>query len=174
MPKPDTQPDIDDDPIAQRQQNLLDRIADRARLIPLGPHSSFAIRSYGTHWPWYNEPIDRLIWDIVAQRLADFAPTRSLIDHAWLFGFHAPPHETWGFVTEPYLDVAAARQIFADANEAMNDWGVEFLVQLPEASAWNPGQCTPVVAIIRPGWIDVLMRAALRWWLDQGDAEEGR
>jgi hypothetical protein len=132
---------------------------DTAKLIPLDYPGEFG---FGLPLldltPWYNEPIDLLVWQVVAQRLADLAPIHHVIDHAWRFGFRDPPHEPWGFITEPYLD-ADPQQIVAAANEAMGEWGVAFHWLPKEASAWNPGRCTPIIAISEHGWLDQADRA---------------
>jgi hypothetical protein len=169
MAKNDPKATRNDNPIAQRQRALAQRIGmqfrDTAKLIPLDYPGEFSL-GLPLHdlTPWYDEPICQLVWQVVARRLEDI---HHVIDHAWLFGFRDPPHEPWGFVTEPYLD-ADPQQVVEAATAAMDGWGVAFHWLPKDASAWNPGRCTPIIAISEHGWLDTLMRGTLRWWLAEG------
>jgi hypothetical protein len=60
--------------------------------------------------------LSTVAWWAVAQKLIDATERFAhIIDHAWSFGHASPPHEAWGFVTEPYMDQDDAQAAIAVA-----------------------------------------------------------
>ena len=162
--------------IALRQLELAKYIGAEFRncdkLIPLDRHSSFAV-SPPSH-NWYAQPSWTITWFAVGKQLQIHARHSSVIDHAWLAGFNAEPPEPWALVTEPSMDADKAQTIAQEAAEAMGDWGIDIHVLPPARSAWKPGACLPIVAVLRDGWLNEFVFQAADWAFDWTLPSEGR
>jgi hypothetical protein len=114
-------------------------------LIPLdcfdAPGLPVEFDSYGS-----SRMCDAIWWPVVdALRAADDG---HIIDHGWSFGHSASPREPWGFVVEPYLTPARARDAAVAVGACLRHWGVR-MATLPAArSAWYPGHCEVIIAYL--------------------------
>jgi|SRR5215472_2165797 len=116
-------------------------------LVPADRHSSYTLVDIPLPDWSLDERICDVPWHVIAWRLNALTPVR-VIDHAWLLRHaHQPPTEPWGLVTEPYMKPDDVTALVAAANAEMLLWGVYVINLSPEHSAWNPGSCTPIVAI---------------------------
>lgn len=148
------------------QRRLCKEIAtdftEGASLIPLTRHSQFQVVSLPVDllWAAYRPTWD-LVWVVVADVMAKAAPHQHVIDHQWLFGYSSGWKESWGFVTEPYLDDGEAEVIARIVREQTIEWGIDIHVLPREKSSWNPGHTVPIVAIVREGGVRSLVAHAL-------------
>jgi hypothetical protein len=65
-----------------------------------------------------------------------------------------PPHEPWGFVSEPYLEFAQAQAIVTPALTRTRGWAVQLRALLGERSAWNPPATLPIIATFDPNYFN--------------------
>lgn len=157
----------------ERRQIVLCRIigaelCEGAPLKPLTRHSGLHAPPMPLDEIWLPQSCDaRMIdvaWGAVVQQLRNSTDS-PVIDHQWSFGFADPPHEPWGFVTEPYLDLPTARALVLAIGSEIGHWGVDLNALDPSLSSWNPGACVPIVATLRPQGIGSLVRHGMAWAL---------
>ena len=91
------------------------------------------------------EPMWRVPFLVIAQRMIAEANGDHVIDHAWWLLAHDRTNEPWGFVTEPYIEPKTAERLAESMWRQHKGWGIEVRV-LPQAqSAWLPGSSVPIV-----------------------------
>jgi hypothetical protein len=112
-----------------------------ADLMPLGPHSSFALIPMGGGL-WMDKKVGELAWQAPAYVIArQFGHRYHVIDHAWLAGHASHPHESWALIAEPYLSSDVNEQIEVFLAEYCAEWGLRAECLSTERSSWNPGSC---------------------------------
>jgi len=162
--------DVTDDLVektAVRQIELAKRVGLEFRqcpdIKPLGRHGSFNDNALPTWHFWHDEPIDKLVWWVVAQEINFTKECSGFFDHAWLFGHTGAKFEPWGFVTEPYMSDQDAIQVAQAVQSCLRGWGLDVHALSAEASSWNPGACPPIVVVqTRDADIVAFYRRALR------------
>jgi hypothetical protein len=136
-----------------------------AKLKPTKECSPFKDRSMMQCYI-YGEKIWDIAWYAVAEQLRlACGEKHSIIDHGWMIGFDDSIAEPWAMVVEPYADRNDVMAIAYKADKAMKSWGISVAVLGKEQSAWNPGNCVPVVAVLKKGMLDDFIKKAIMWVL---------
>lgn len=144
-----------------RRHRLVERLRDELGFeFPLQAGGTFAIIRFNPP-SLATEPLYRVPFYVVAERLQRAAAMKLVIDHAWWLEAGVPPHEPWGFITEPYLNEEVAQNLGAFLGRKYEDWGVTVCVLAKAESAWNPGRCVPIVVLLRSGYLEPFLRRGL-------------
>ena len=155
-------------PELARQQALALHVGrqfhDTDQLVPAGRNGSFSLAPMG-HGIWCGETPESIAWWALAHHLTKIVNNRQIIDHAWLMRFADRSGEHWALVTEPYMDPKDAEGLPYLAADAMPGWFVDVHVLEPAWSAWNPGECLPIIATFQPGRAEAFIRQAMLWAL---------
>jgi hypothetical protein len=142
---------------------------DTPRLIPLDHHSSFAPPLLH-HVNWRPSRVDHFAFGL----LAHFVNERSRglefserFDQTWLAGHVEEPYEPFTRISEPYIEELERRRLEAVLHDDLAEWAIDLHVLPTARSAWNPGQCLPLVFTFWNGWAETfLKKAALRWRME--------
>lgn len=92
-----------------------------------------------------NQPMWRVPFYVIAQRMKEVSKHHHVIDHAWWLLAADRTNEPWGFVTEPYMDPTEAEKLAAILDRAHEEWGIKVRVWPVEQSPWLPGRTVPIV-----------------------------
>jgi hypothetical protein len=104
------------------------------------------------------EPMFRVPFYVIAQRMIAAANGFHIIDHAWWLVADDETKEPWGFVTEPYITPSQAERLAELMSRQHMDWGVDVRVLPPAESAWLPGSTVPMVVTASMGWLSDFLR----------------
>jgi hypothetical protein len=103
-----------------------------------------------------DQPMWRVPFYVIAQRMQAEAEFSHVIDHAWWL--IAASGEPWGFVTEPYIKPKDAQHLATALARRHADWGVDIRVLSQQESAWYPGSTVPIVTTAGVGCLREFLR----------------
>jgi hypothetical protein len=105
-------------------------------------------------------------WLYVADRLRTLADDhyRRAIDHEWALAYDDDGGETWGIVSEPYIEDAAVKGLCRALRRALDEWDVDVHLLPSSQSAWAPDNhhCRPIVMVMRQGGLLTFLQRAGR------------
>jgi len=141
-----------------------DTYGEKGCIVPLTRCGEFCAFPM-LNWPgfWSDKPADELVWMAVAARVNDVIR----LDHSWSLGFCRPPHEPWGFVSEPYTtSVKSLEQDVQQVSDLLESWAIRVAAYPASEAAWNAPHCTPIaVTFMKDCWPETI-RQAFRWLAD--------
>jgi hypothetical protein len=105
-----------------------------------------------------DQPLWRVPFYVIAQRMIAASNGFHIIDHAWWLFADDETREPWGFVTEPYIALPEAERVADLMRRRHESWGVDVRVLSPAESAWLPGSTVPIVVTASMGWLPEFLR----------------
>lgn len=146
------------DDIYSRRQQISAGIQRRLGLsFSLGVKEPFSALSL-TSQDIADEPMWRIPFYVIAQRMIAEMNHYRIIDHAWWLLSQDRVNEPWGFVTEPYINETEAERVAQQIRRRHARWGIEVEV-LPKAeAAWLPGSTVPIVTTATVGCLPEFLR----------------
>jgi hypothetical protein len=102
-----------------------------------------------------DQPMFRVPFYVIAEMMEGGS---RVIDHAWWLLAEDGSGEPWGFVTEPYIEPAKAKDLAHRLSARLEHWGIEIRALPAAQSAWLPGSTVPIVTTAGVGCLCEFLR----------------